>query len=86
MKLRSPGAGCHHEVVSRRRLGVVLLVMNVLARTAAARSAAPVNGDGDGLTLEWATASPPPPYNFDTIPEVRSATPVRDLADAQANS
>jgi len=30
-------------------------------------------------TLEWATTSPPPPYNFDTLPPVRSERPVFDL-------
>jgi cytochrome c oxidase subunit I len=33
----------------------------------------------EGLTLEWATPSPPPPQNFETIPEVRSAQPLRDV-------
>ena len=31
-----------------------------------------------GNTLEWATTSPPPPYNFERIPRVRSFTPWRD--------
>ena len=29
-------------------------------------------------TLEWATSSPPPPYNFDHLPEIRSERPVFD--------
>ncbi len=31
-----------------------------------------------GNTLEWATSSPPPPYNFDRLPEIRSERPVFD--------
>jgi cytochrome c oxidase subunit I len=33
----------------------------------------------DGNTLEWSTSSPPPPYNFERIPPVRSFMPYRDL-------
>ena len=33
----------------------------------------------EGSTLEWAASSPPPPHNFDTVPEIRSATPVADV-------
>jgi cytochrome c oxidase subunit 1 len=32
----------------------------------------------EGNTLEWATSSPPPPYNFDHLPEIRSERPVFD--------
>ena len=44
-----------------------------------------INGEkaGDdpwgGNTLEWATSSPPPPYNFDKLPPIRSERPVFDL-------
>jgi cytochrome c oxidase subunit 1 len=33
----------------------------------------------DAWTLEWAASSPPPPYNFETIPMVRSRRPLWDL-------
>ncbi len=33
----------------------------------------------DAWTLEWATTSPPPPYNFETIPVVKSRRPLWDL-------
>jgi cytochrome c oxidase subunit I len=33
----------------------------------------------DAWTLEWATPSPPPPYNFETVPVVGSRRPLWDL-------
>ena len=33
----------------------------------------------DAWTLEWSTTSPPPEYNFETLPEVRSRRPLWDL-------
>ena len=33
-------------------------------------------------TLEWATTSPPPPHNFDSLPPIRSARPVYDMREA----
>jgi heme/copper-type cytochrome/quinol oxidase subunit 1 len=33
-------------------------------------------------TLEWFTLSPPPPHNFDVIPDVRSTEPLRDIREA----
>ncbi|MDR0360118.1 MAG: cytochrome c oxidase subunit I [bacterium] len=34
-------------------------------------------------SLEWATASPPPPFNFGRVPPVRSFMPMRDLRAAR---
>jgi cytochrome c oxidase subunit I len=33
----------------------------------------------DAWTLEWATTSPPPSYNFEELPPVRSRRPLWDL-------
>jgi heme/copper-type cytochrome/quinol oxidase subunit 1 len=30
----------------------------------------------EGNTLEWATTSPPPPYNFDRLPPIHSERPL----------
>jgi cytochrome c oxidase subunit I len=56
---------------------VLLFVWNVLVSW---RSGAPAGADPwDAWTLEWATTSPPPPYNFESVPIVRSRRPLWDL-------
>ena len=35
-----------------------------------------------GETLEWFAPSPPPPHNFDVVPDVRSDEPLRDIREA----
>ncbi len=37
-----------------------------------------------GSTLEWFALSPPPPHNFDVVPDVRSNEPLRDIREAIA--
>ena len=47
--------------------------------TALRRPADAPDDPWDANTLEWATSSPPPPYNFERLPEVRSERPLFDL-------
>ena len=55
-------------------LGVLLFVVNVIRSRAVGVKAPPNPWDAD--TLEWATESPPPSYNFDVIPRVGSISPL----------
>jgi cytochrome c oxidase subunit I len=57
--------------------GLLCLVANILLSLRKGERA----GDDpwDAWTLEWATTSPPPEYNFETLPEVRSRRPLWDL-------
>lgn len=63
-------------------LGVLLLVGDILRVSLAEPAEATPADPYEGLTLEWATASPPAPGNFDAVPEVRSAHPLLDLRTA----
>ncbi|MGH2467817.1 MAG: cytochrome c oxidase subunit I, partial [Candidatus Limnocylindrales bacterium] len=56
---------------------MVMFLWNVFA---SARSGEVATDDPwDANTLEWATTSPPPPYNFDELPEIHSERPLFDL-------
>jgi cytochrome c oxidase subunit I len=55
---------------------VACLVWNILSSLRSGRIAG--NDPWDAWTLEWATTSPPPEYNFATLPEVRSSRPLWD--------
>ena len=57
--------------------GVIFFVINILWSARKGKIA----GDDpwDAWTLEWATTSPPPEYNFETLPEVKSRRPLWDL-------
>ncbi len=57
-------------------IGILLFVINFLASLSNGEDAGP--DPWGGSSLEWATSSPPPPYNFETLPEVHSRTPLWD--------
>jgi cytochrome c oxidase subunit I len=61
--------------------GILCFVWNVLR---SARVGEPASDDPwDGWTLEWSTSSPPPEYNFEKLPVVRSSRPLWDLKHPQ---
>jgi cytochrome c oxidase subunit 1 len=61
--------------------GILCYVLNVWV---SARAGRPAGDDPwDAWTLEWATSSPPPEYNFEKLPVVRSARPLWDLKHPQ---
>jgi cytochrome c oxidase subunit I len=61
-------------------LGVVLTIANAYL---SAKSGVRAGHDPwGGETLEWFTTSPPPPHNFDVVPDVRSDEPLRDIREA----
>jgi cytochrome c oxidase subunit I len=58
-------------------LAVLLFLINVVISLR--RGAEAGNDPWDAWTLEWATSSPPPPYNFETVPVAASRRPLWDL-------
>jgi cytochrome c oxidase subunit I len=64
-------------------IGVVLSLANAIA----SRTNGPEAGHDPwgGDSLEWFALSPPDPHNFDVLPDVRSARPMRDIRDAIAH-
>jgi cytochrome c oxidase subunit 1 len=62
-------------------LSILTFIINVIYSL----RSGPEAGDDpwDGWTLEWTTSSPPPEYNFEKLPVVRSSRPLWDLKHPQ---
>jgi heme/copper-type cytochrome/quinol oxidase subunit 1 len=64
-------------------IGIVLTLVNAVLGV---RGGVPAGHDPwGGSSLEWYALSPPPVHNFDVLPDVRSAHPLRDIRDAVAD-
>ncbi|MSO40383.1 MAG: cytochrome ubiquinol oxidase subunit I [Solirubrobacterales bacterium] len=63
-------------------LSIGILVSVINAARSASRGVEVGPDPWHGETLEWYAPSPPPEHNFDVIPDVRSAEPLRDIRDA----
>jgi cytochrome c oxidase subunit I len=63
-------------------VGIAITLWNIVSSI---RKGTPAGKDPwRSETLEWATTSPPPDYNFDAIPTVESRTPMWDQPELQS--
>jgi heme/copper-type cytochrome/quinol oxidase subunit 1 len=61
-------------------IGIVMTIANaILSRTSGPEAG---HDPWRGESLEWFALSPPDPHNFDVLPDVRSAHPMRDIRRA----
>ena len=86
------GFGMDDDIAIAGSLGALLVAAGVAAsllpalgarKAGAGRSDDDDQGEYRGLTLEWATPTPPPAHNFDVIPPIRSAHPLHDERNTQ---
>ena len=63
--------------------GIVMTLLNAISSRVNGAEAGHDPWAGD--SLEWFTLSPPEPHNFDVLPDVRSAHPMRDIREAIAH-
>jgi len=75
------GWGTVNFIITIASFMVALSVLLFLINVVWSNRHGEVAGDDpwQGNTLEWATTSPPPPYNFERVPPVRSHMPMREI-------
>jgi heme/copper-type cytochrome/quinol oxidase subunit 1 len=67
------------ETIGAFLLGMSMLIFLWNTVVSWSKGAAAGNDPWLANTLEWLTTSPPPVYNFGTLPRIRSERPLRDL-------
>jgi heme/copper-type cytochrome/quinol oxidase subunit 1 len=77
-----PGWGAMNLISTMGAFVIGISVLVLLANMAVSYRAGQPAGDNpwNAWTLEWATTSPPPEHNFDTVPPVHGRRPLWDLA------
>jgi cytochrome c oxidase subunit 1/cytochrome c oxidase subunit I+III len=74
------------ETIGSYILGAGLLLVAVNLAVSRFRGPKVGNDPFDGATLEWATTSPPPAFNFGVIPAVSSPYPMWDERDREKDA
>jgi cytochrome o ubiquinol oxidase subunit 1 len=64
--------------------GIIFMIVQLIVSILERESTRDLSGDlWDGRTLEWATSSPPPVYNFAVIPEVHDIDAFTDMKEKE---
>jgi cytochrome c oxidase subunit 1 len=81
------GVSGYNLIASIGSLVLAIGILLTLANALLSRSGGPEAGHDQwgGESLEWFALSPPAPHNFDVLPDVRSAQPMRDIREAIAH-